>query len=538
MSNSYTMKNFFLTLLFFATVGPVAFSQTLTQGYKNPVIPGFHPDPSICRVGNDFYLVNSSFEYFPGVPLFHSKDLVHWDQIGYCLTRKSQINLTDIRASGGIYAPTIRYHNGVFYMIVTNVNHGGNFIVTAQDPHGEWSDPIPVDQTGIDPSLFFDDDGKVYYTGNTPWDGSKQGIYQFEIDVKTGKKLTETRMIWAGTGGRYPEGPHLYKIMGRYYLMIAEGGTEYGHMETIARSDNPWGPFVSCPYNPILTHRNENAQNNPIQGTGHADLVQAGDGSWWMVFLGFRNSQGQFHHLGRETFLAPVSWTDDGWPVVNENGTVTVDMNVKTLPQVTPVPVPVRDDFTNESLGISWNFLRNPDMSQYSLSEKPGWLKIKGNSYSLDATASPGFTGRRQQDYNCTVTTKMNYSPQQTDEKAGLTVLMNNRFHYDLAITRDSSNVKNLFLQYTLDNLKFTAATIKIKGNILWLRIKADPQYYQFSYSADGSRYYEIGSAPVRFLTSEVAGGFTGVYFGLFASGTENGDSSPAYFDWFDYSAE
>lgn len=274
--------------------------------FSNPIIPGFYPDPSMCRVGNDYYLVTSTFEYFPGVPLFHSRDLIHWRQIGHCLTRSSQLPLEKAGSSGGIYAPTLRYHNGKFYMVTTNVAVG-NFFVYADDPAGEWSEPVWLEHKGIDPSLFFDDDGKVYFT----WTTDNQ-IWQCEIDINTGATLTKPRPIWSGTGGRYPEAPHLYKINGTYYLLIAEGGTEYGHMVTLARADSPWGSFESCPHNPILTHRHRGA--NPIQGTGHADLVEAHDGSWWMVFLAFRTlaHYQNFHHLGRETFLAPVKWDEAG----------------------------------------------------------------------------------------------------------------------------------------------------------------------------------------------------------------------------------
>ena len=246
--------------------------------YENPILPGFYPDPSICRVGEDYYLVNSSFEFFPGVPLWHSRDLLHWEQLGYVLTRESQLPLVDCRTSGGIFAPTIRYHDGRFYMITTNVTGGGNFFVWTDDIRGEWSGPIWIDHQGIDPSLFWDADGKVYYTGTHTDENGNNCIGQFEIDLETGAKLSETKCIWYGTGGKCPEGPHMYRIGNWYYLMIAEGGTEYGHMETIARSRSVWGPFESCPHNPILTHRN--AHRVEFQALGHADLVETPEGKW------------------------------------------------------------------------------------------------------------------------------------------------------------------------------------------------------------------------------------------------------------------
>lgn len=275
--------------------------------FHNPIIPGFHPDPSICRVGEDYFLVNSSFAYFPGVPLFHSRDLVHWQQIGHCLTRPSQLPLSHSGPSGGIFAPTIRYHQGRFYMVTTNISGGGNFFVTAADPFGEWSEPVWLAQGGIDPSLFFHQERAYLTSTGVPEEGDPagqgQGILQSEIDLASGSLLSRPRLIWRGTGGAFPEGPHLYQLGRYFYLMVAEGGTEYGHSEVIARSDSPWGPWESCPHNPILTHR---GQRSPIQALGHADLVEAQDGSWWMVCLGIRPVFPNAHHLGRETFLAPV----------------------------------------------------------------------------------------------------------------------------------------------------------------------------------------------------------------------------------------
>lgn len=323
--------------------------------YQNPVIPGFYPDPSVCRVGDDYYLVNSSFAYFPGVPIWHSKDLVHWRHIGYCLTCEIQLQLDNSAISGGIYAPTLRYHDRRFFMVTTNIDKGGHFYVWTNDPAGEWSDPIYVDQPGIDPSLFFDDDGKVYFTSAGAL--HSHGIYQCEIDIETGEKLSETRLIWTGTGGAFPEGPHLYKINGYYYLMCAEGGTEYGHMETIARSNTPYGPFESCPFNPILSHRSLDCS---IHATGHADLVEAQDRRWWAVCLEIRPIRFPYrHHLGRETFLAPVSWTEDGWPVIGNKGTIDLEMEAETLPLAVWDAEPEIDHFEQTTLGIKCNFIRN-----------------------------------------------------------------------------------------------------------------------------------------------------------------------------------
>ena len=268
------MKHFIIT--FFAIFNLLCVS---AQTYQNPILPGFYPDPSVCRVGDDYYMVNSSFQFFPGVPLHHSKDLINWECIGYVLDRPSQINLDKAGYWNGIYAPTIRHHNGVFYMITTNVSDKGNFYVTSTNPLEGWSEPIWVNQGGIDPEIFFDEDGKSYFLSNGDY------IQMAEIDLQTGELLTESRNIWGGTGGRYPEAPHIYKKDGYYYLVLAEGGTEFGHKVTIARSRDIYGPYEANPANPILTHQKRWSETNPIQGVGHADFIQAHDSSWWCVFL-------------------------------------------------------------------------------------------------------------------------------------------------------------------------------------------------------------------------------------------------------------
>ena len=274
------------------------------QKLINPIIPGFHPDPSIVRVDDDYYIVNSSFQYFPGVPIFHSKDLINWEQIGNVLDRPTQLPLKGTGSWTGIYAPTIRYNEGTFYMITTNIGNGGNFLVTSENPEGPWSEPKVLEQGGIDPSLYFEDE-KVYMVSNPD-----NVITLCEIDPKSGKRLTPGKPLWRGTGGRYPEGPHIYKKDGYYYLLISEGGTELAHHLTIARSKDIYGPYEANPNNPILTNCNMKGQGLNVQGTGHGDFVQAKDGSWWVVFLAYRHFGGSYHHMGRETFLAPVEWKE------------------------------------------------------------------------------------------------------------------------------------------------------------------------------------------------------------------------------------
>lgn len=503
------------------------FAQTV-QGYRNPVIPGFHPDPSVCRVGDDFYLVNSSFQYFPGVPLFHSKDLVNWTQIGHCLTRPSQLPLHDANGWGGIYAPTIRHHNGRFYMITTNVSDKGNFVVHTTDPHGEWSEPIWIAQGGIDPSLFFEDD-KCYLVSNP--DG---GIWLCEIDPMTGEQRSASKCIWRGTGGRYPEGPHIYRKDGWYYLLISEGGTEYGHKVTIARSRSIDGPYDSNPANPILTHINQNAESNPIQGTGHADLVQAPDGTWWMVCLAFRPQSGNHHLLGRETYLAPVRWDENAWPVVNGNGTISTQMNVPTLPLQAVPQQATRTNFNAQPLGHEWVHLRNPHMDNYS-SGKYG-LRLKATPITLsESKGSPTFIARRQEHIDFTATTSLTLRQASAGDEAGISVYMSEASHYDLFVKQQPDGKQSVTLRFRLGELTHIEKEIPLNRDKIALRVKGSKEIYSFEYAEDGKTFREIGRMNTRYISTETAGGFTGIMLGLYASSASQTSTAYADFTYFDY---
>lgn len=503
------------------------------MSYRNPVITGFHPDPSVCRVEEDYYLVASSFEYFPGVPIFHSRDLVHWRKLGHVLNTPEQLQLEYARSSGGIYAPTIRYHQGRFYMATTNVSGGGHLLVWSDDPAGQWSEPVWIDQPGIDPDLFFDQDGTLYFS--TASGEAETGIYQSIVDPQTGQRLTEPQIIWSGTGGKHPEAPHLYYVNGTYYLILAEGGTEYGHMVTIARGPSPAGPFIGCPDNPILTHR---SKSSSIQATGHADLIQAHDGSWWAVCLGIRPvGYPNRHHLGRETFLAPVHWNEAGWPEIGEGGMIAEIVNADTLPlHPWPSDNGIRDDFNGKSLGVEWNFLRNPKPDRWSLTQRPGWLTLQGSQVTLNEEDSPAFLGRRQQHFDCSVSTLLEFTPLREGDEAGLTVLMNHRFHYEIALTMlDGEQI--LIFRRRLGSLWKVEKTIPWLASKVILGVQADREKYIFTYRSaeEGAESAIVGEGECSMLATEVAGGFTGIYFGLYAVNGSNESVSPAYFDWFDY---
>lgn len=503
--------------------------------YTNPILPGFYPDPSICRVGEDYYLVNSSFEYFPGVPISHSRDLVHWELIGHVLTRPNQLPLEKAAPSDGIYAPTIRFHDGKFYMATTNNIAGQgfrNFFVTAENPAGPWSDPIWVKQGGIDPSLFFDTDGKVYWTGNgTGW-APVRGIYQSEINIKTGEVIGEPKFIWAGTGGAYPESPHLFKRGSYYYLTIAEGGTAEGHMVTIARAQHPFGPFESCPRNPILTHR---SLMSSIQGTGHADLFEDHRGHWWVVFLGLRYANGYFQNLGRETFLAPVEWSEDGWPVVNSGQKVLEQMTVDRpfSPQPLPVP-PKRDNFDGSRLALPWVFLRNPSANDWSLSAQPGWLQLKCAAATLDDLASPAWVGRRQQHFVAHAATLLDFNPHSENEEAGIGVLIDNQYHAEIVVTQRAGQ-RVAFLRRRMGSVHIEGAAVQLPVGPVELTVNADRQWYLFGVAGIGQPQQPLGRHEVRFVTTQIAGGYTGAFFGLFATARGQSSSNAARFDWFDY---
>ena len=488
--------------------------------YRNPVIPGFHPDPSICRVGEDYYLVTSSFEYFPGVPVYRSRDLVHWEQIGHVLTRDSQLPLQNAGPSRGVYAPTIRYHNGRFYVITTNVDSIGNFIVTADDPAGPWSEPVLVDQPGIDPSLFFDDDGKVYYTGTHRDASGVQGIGLFEINPDTGARREETRIVWNGTGWKCPEAPHLYKIDGLYYLMIAEGGTEYGHMVTIARASSPYGPYEACPDNPILTHATSRMRGGEIAGVGHADLLKAHDGSWWMVFLAFRPAEQYFHHLGRETFLCPVRW-ENGLPVVNDGQPIRLEMDAPCLP-FAPVPAPETRTLFSAGFSPQWNWLRNPARERYEIS--PEGLTLTGADATLDSSQSPTWVGRRQEQFAVECKTLLRPLALPAGSRAGLTVFYDGDHHYDLALTDGK-----LQLRLCVGDIRHVAFETPWEG-ACELEVRAERMKYEFFYGAPGEAKRFAGSAITRHVSTEATRlSFTGVYLALFA---EKG--ARALFPWFE----
>ena len=510
---------------------------------RNPILPGFYPDPSICRVGDDYYLVTSTFEYFPGLPVFHSRDLVHWHQIGHVLDRVSQLPLDGIRPSAGLYAPTIRYSNGVFYVINTLADgkiKSGNFIVTATNPAGPWSELYWLDSApGFDPSLFFDADGRVWYTGtrlkvNSDYEGHTE-IWLQELDLQSMRLVGKVYILWDGAvkGAIWAEAPHIYKVEGRYYLLIAEGGTAHHHAVTVARSDLITGPYEANRGNPILTHRHLGL-DYPIVGTGHADLVETQAGEWWMVLLAMRPYGGYFYNLGRETFLAPVRW-EDGWPIVSPGtGRIEFSYPVPNLPEKNWGQAPARDDFDTPALDLHWNFLRTPRDEFYSLHERASHLRLRLRPQRLSEQTNPSFVGRRQQHFHFRAQCALEFTPQNEYECAGLALNQNNDFHFLFVITKTTEPVLRLIKRAY--GKEVILAEYPVHAAKLSLKVQAHEQAYSFYFANIPDEWQTVAEdVDGRILSTPVAGGFVGAYIAMYASGNGGPSTNNADFDWFEY---
>ncbi|WP_084464710.1 glycoside hydrolase family 43 protein [Microtetraspora fusca] len=496
--------------------------------FRNPVLPGCHPDPSICRVGEDYYLVTSTFAWFPGVPIFHSRDLVHWRQIGHILDRPSQLDLDGVALSDGVYAPTIRHHDGVFYMITTLVGGGGNFVVTANDPAGPWSDPHWLPETrGIDPSLFFDEDGTAWVLGTREKDAARYPG-ETEVWLRRLDGLTPTgeeHVIWEAVHRRavWSEGPHIYRIGDWYYLLTAEGGTARDHAVMIARSRHVTGPYEPDPRNPVLTHRAK-GRDHPIAATGHADLVDTPAGEWWMVLLATRPYGGDFANLGRETFLTPVTW-EDGWPVVGE--VTPIRRSPALAPHRWPA-APVCDHFDGVRLSPVWNHLRTPREPYWSLSGGRLWLRARPETVAR--RESPSLVARRQQHRDFAAYTALDFVPD-GDECAGLALVQNEDFHILVVLT-----ARGLELRVREAGAERLLARADVPPGRVHLGVEAHGQDYRARYALAPDEWRDLGG-PVdgRILSSTVAGGFTGAYIGMYASSNGRPGENSAAFDWFEY---
>ncbi|MDA8757883.1 glycoside hydrolase family 43 protein [Flavobacteriaceae bacterium] len=569
---------------FFICITPLVAQSTFT----NPIIPGGYPDPSICRVGEDFYIVNSSFEYFPGLPIHHSKDLVNWKLIGYGLHRPSQasgaVNLVDVQENGGIHAPTIRYNKGTFYIVTTNMysqidknkpnktKSNTNFIITAKNPAGPWSEPHVIEGApGIDPDLFFDDDGKVYFVGtHNPGDMTSSGIgaiWAQELDLEQWKLVGDRHSLWEGAcDKKHTEGPHIYKENGKYYLLVAEGGTSFHHAVMIAASDDVFGPYETGLRNPILTSRHL-SKKNWVHSTGHADLVKLADGRWFMVALGKRNDRDGHSNMGRETHLMPVVWEPQivRWQQVSKTKWEPVSYlfpvvapETGKVERINPLPFPDKhqyyndafhDNFDSENLTPDWSFRRVPQPKTYSLSANKGHLRLYLKPENFQPRKRYSAMGITQKESQFEWEAKMKFTPKKNLEEAGISVYQKDinyinlsvqkigkEHHLKLTVKEKNKNVSAMTDSAKFPNDKINAyksiALPNYDGEIL-LKISSKNGKYSYFFSTDGGAdYTKLAETPDNLLLGMM---YTGANVGIFA--TSNGQKSNGYadFDWVSY---
>jgi alpha-N-arabinofuranosidase len=506
------------------------------RAFRNPILAGYYPDPSVERVGHKYYLVNSTFTHWPGIPIHESNDLVHWRLIGHALTDRSLYSFDGLNTSRGVFAPSIHHHDGVFYIINTLVDAGGNFFVTARDPRGPWSAPVWLKEIdGIDPSFFFDNDGKTYILNNGPPEGPPQyqghrAIWIQEFDLAANKLVGPRKVIVNGGAdfSKQPiwiEGPHLYRVKDTYYLMCAEGGTERGHSEVIFRSKSPWGPYEPYGGNPILTQRDLPPDRpDPVTNAGHADLVEAPDGSWWAVFLASRPYEGYRFNTGRETWLLPVSWKD-GWPVILEQGKPVpyVAQGPASMPRGKVSPIhdrltgndPVMADFDQPTLGREWLQVHVPKLDWHDLSSRPGMLTIRPLEVNLDEKRNASFLARRQQHQNFQAATLM--LPPASGVAAGLAAFQNENYWYFLGVRRSGDSLQ-VFLERDAGKTPQVVAQATVPAaKTLQLRITGKGPRYSFYYDAGQGLKTLVADDDASILSTEVAGGFVGTVLGPFA---------------------
>lgn len=529
---SYTGNDAYYTL-------PEGFDPRLN--YINPILSGTYPDPSICRKGNDYYMVNSSFCYFPGIPVWHSTDLVNWKQIGYALDRPSQLTIKDgMGTNAGIYAPDIKYnpHNDTFYLIVTDIGGKGNIIVKSKDPAQGWSEPIRVREVGgIDPSFLFDTDGKCYIVNNQSpayppeYDGHC-AIWIREYDTETDRVCSpatvlvdkgvhpEERPIWI-------EGPHLYHVGDTYYLMAAEGGTGPQHSEVIFSSDKPTGPFTPCPINPILTQRDLPTDREfPITCTGHADLVETPEGKWWAVFLGVLPYDGHHDNTGRNTFLLPVEWNEEQ-PIILPQGERVATFGEKenmATGQLLTGNFSYTDNFDTHQPDMKWITLRTPKSIWWKQAD--GVMELTPRPCTLADKKQPSFMCRWVKHANYTASTRLDFTPQKAGELAGLAVFQDEKGHYVLGKRMNTQGeCEVVVIRSDKEGSRVVARQLlgtKWQKKAIWLQIESKGSSYTFAYSRNGKKWHTLGTPQEgHIITTQYAGGFTGSSIGLYATTTE-----------------
>ena len=510
--------------------------------FRNPVVAGFHPDPSAIRVGDDFYLVNSTFGYFPGLPVFHSRDLVSWRQIGNAIDRTDQIDYGEKdELTRGLFAPAISYNEGTFYIANTCFYcDGGNYLITAKNPAGPWSDPVWLGFTGIDPSLFFDDNGTAWMVNNDVpqgemrYDGHR-AIWMQQFDIAN-QKMIGPRMVLVDGGAdpaskpEHIEGPHLFKHDGWYYLTAAEGGTGEQHAQMVWRSRQVTGPYEPWPGNPSLTQRDLDPKRpDPITSAGHAQFVKLKDGSWWAVFLATRPYRGNEYNLGRETFLLPVTW-HDGWPMVLPRGArIPVAVQRPDLPS-SPQPLPTTgafqwsEAFTAETMPLQWMTIHPP---------KQPWFKTAADGLHITPSSTPigghgsggqpAYLAHRLQHHRATITATLDPTSIDSGALAGLVLLQNERNHYVVAVENDARALAVVVLQRTgehspIAGQEFKRIALPATTRPVSLRFDLDGPRLNVYYAVEPGQWQPVATnLDASLLSAAVAGGFIGNTFGPYA---------------------
>lgn len=538
---------------------------------KNPILPGFHADPAIIRVGEEYYIATSTFEWYPGVQLHRSRDLAHWELLPRPLSRSNQLHMSGAPSSAGVWAPDISYHDGTFYLIYTDVKTGNggrtfydvrNFLVTTQDLYGEWSEPIYLNGSGFDPAMFHDDDGRSYLVNMQfdyrPWNIRFAGIVMQEYSKEEGKLIGEPKNIFAGTSRRVTEAPHIYKKDGYYYLFCAEGGTQYNHCETVLRSKNIWGPYELSPYSPIVTSLPY--PQNPLQKAGHASIVEAGNGKWYLAHLCSRpidKGEDRYCILGRETALQEMVWEND-WPRLAGGSNMPVlSFEVDDLPgacdeeteKIAKSPLRTDVSWADEFQEPEWNLrfqsLRVPMGEKADLTARPGWLRMYGRE-SLESLFEQSLLAARQQHFCCTVDTKVEFTPISYQQMAGLTYYYDDISHYYLYITRDEQLGRVLTMYQKVLN-KFTmpiGVGVKLpEDGAVYLRLTVERENAQFWYSLNGFDFEKIGPVLDATVISDdyyrkiSNSRFTGAFIGICCQDIA-GRGGYADFDYFRYHAD
>ena len=492
------------------------------------------------------------------MPIFHSKDLVSWKQIGHALDRPEQLPLIGAGVSRGLFAPSISYYKGKFYIVCTLIDRGGNFIITADNPAGPWSNPVYLKGVnGIDPSIYFDertDKAYIVYNSDPPnnktlWNGHRS-IRQYELDYVNKKVVGEERLLVNGgvDTSKHPvwiEAPHIYHINDWYYLMCAEGGTAYNHSEVIFRSKSPEGPFVPWDKNPILTQRHlDRNRPNPVTTAGHADLVQTSNGKWYAVYLACRPYEGDLYNIGRETFLNPVSWTSDGWPVILQGNDV-IEYSYPSPFTAKQKPInpfsgnyTFKDNFDGGALDFRYIFLRTVTEAWYNSSDKKGQLSIKLRPETVGGLGNPSFIGFRQAHHEATAIVQLLFAPKADHEKAGLVIFQNEKTYYFLCKSINQGKPVVQLYQSGKDSLEMTLLKefpLNSATKPVQLSIKPNKGIYSMSYSEDGKKWLQMQDVDGKILSTARAGGFVGSVFGLYATSMGKASSSKAFFDWFSY---